>query len=109
VAFQSGDAFYFLGVTLVDGQRSVELMRRAGPPGQAVSAVVASAPLNAPAEATVYLRIRSRGGSYDFLYATRPDAWELLKGDADGTILSTRLAGGFVGTMLGMYAYHPGP
>ncbi len=33
----------------------------------------------------------------------------LLKGDADGTILSTRVAGGFVGTMLGMYAYHPGP
>jgi alpha-N-arabinofuranosidase len=25
--------------------------------------------------------------------------------DADGTILSTKHAGGFVGTMLGMYAY----
>jgi xylan 1,4-beta-xylosidase len=37
------------------------------------------------------------------------DAWVLLKGDADGTILSTRVAGGFVGTLLGMYAYHPAP
>jgi alpha-N-arabinofuranosidase len=67
--------------------------------------VIATAPLEVPADSTVYLRIRARGGRYDFSYASRPDAWVLLAGDADGTILSTRVAGGFVGTMLGLYAY----
>jgi alpha-N-arabinofuranosidase len=71
--------------------------------------VVATAPFEGSPDATLYLRIRARGARYDFSYAYRPDAWVLLKGDADGTILSTRVAGGFVGTMLGMYAYHPGP
>jgi len=109
VAFQSSDAFYFLGVTLVDSQRVVALERRSGPHDSAATAIVAFAPLEGPADSTIYLRIRARGGSYDFSYAYRPDAWILLKGDEDGTILSTRVAGGFVGTMLGLYAYHPQP
>jgi xylan 1,4-beta-xylosidase len=55
----------------------------------------------------VYLRIdaRSGGGRYDFFYGTREGEWTLLLGNADGSILSTQVAGGFVGTMLGLYAY----
>ncbi len=109
VAFQGSDAFYFLGVTLAGGRRTIVLERRAGPRRAVSDSVIAAAPLHAPPDSTLYLRIRARGAQYDFLYAERPDAWTLLKGDADGTILSTRVAGGFVGTMLGMYAYHPGP
>lgn len=56
----------------------------------------------------VYLEIQARGARYDFSHATRPGAWTVLKSDADGTILSTEVAGGFVGTMLGMYAYSAG-
>ena len=109
VAFQSSDAFFFLGVTLADGRPVIQLEQRTGPRSAATTTVVASTPLDASPDSTLYLRIRARGGSYDFSYAYRPDAWMLLKGDADGTILSTRVAGGFVGTLLGMYAYHPGP
>jgi alpha-N-arabinofuranosidase len=109
VAFQSSDAFYFLGATLAGGRPVIELERRSGPRESAATAVLASAPLDASTDSTLYLRIRARGGSYDFYYAYRPDAWVLLKGDADGTILSTRVAGGFVGTLIGMYAYHPAP
>jgi len=50
------------------------------------------------------LRIDARDGRYDFSYATRENDWQVLLKDADGTILSTKVAGGFVGTMLGMYA-----
>ncbi|HVO36510.1 MAG TPA: glycoside hydrolase family 43 protein [Gemmatimonadales bacterium] len=108
VAFQSSDYWYFLGLTLADGRPVIALKERAGPRTQGRTAVVATAPFEGSPDATLYLRIRARGARYDFSYAYRPGAWVLLKGDADGTILSTRVAGGFVGTMLGMYAYHPG-
>jgi alpha-N-arabinofuranosidase len=55
------------------------------------------------------LRITARGGRYDFSYAERADAWRVLARDVDGTILSTHVAGGFVGTVIGMYAYAASP
>jgi alpha-N-arabinofuranosidase len=67
--------------------------------------VVASAPIHVGAAATVFLKIDARGARYDFSYATREGQWMFLVRDADGMILSTKHAGGFVGTMLGMYAY----
>jgi len=109
VAFQGSDAFYFLGVGMTNGQRVALLERRSGPSGEAATTLVAFAQLEGSPDSTLYLRIRARGGSYDFFYAYRPGDWILLKGDVDGTILSTRVAGGFVGTMLGLYAYHPQP
>jgi xylan 1,4-beta-xylosidase len=109
VAFQSSDFYFFLGVTLVDGRQVIELRERAGPRTQGTSVVLASARLEGSPDSTLYLRIRARGGVYDFSYAYRPEAWVLLKGGVDGTILSTRVAGGFVGTMLGMYAHHGRP
>jgi len=105
VAFHNSNHFYFLGVTQAGGQRVVRLEQRAGQGNGGRTVVSATAPLQ-PEDSTIYLRIEARGGSYDFSFATRPDAWLLLKGDADGTILSSKVAGGFVGTMLGMYAYH---
>ena len=59
------------------------------------------------------LRIDARGRSYDFYYGTKPGEWIALAKDADGTILSTKVAGGFssgfVGTTIGMYATSPAP
>jgi len=109
VAFQGSDYWYFLGVTLQDGRPVIELQERAGNRTQGQTVVLATAPLGADAGSTIYLRIRARGASYDFSYAVSAGAWVPLVADADGTILSTKVAGGFVGTMLGMYAYHPGP
>jgi len=105
VAFETDDFNYLLGVTLVDGKRSVQLIERDGHR----PTVVATGPLSTAASDPVYLRITARGGKYDFSYATTPDKWTMLKTDADGTVLSTKVAGGFssnfVGVMLGMYAY----
>lgn len=35
--------------------------------------------------------------------------WTLLQGDADGTIPGTQVAGGFVGTLFGLYAFSAAP
>ena len=67
--------------------------------------IVAAADLPAPPGATIYLRIDARGDRYDFLYSVGADEWTPLFRDADGTILSTEAAGGFVGAMIGMYAW----
>ncbi len=109
VAFQGSDFWYFLGLTMVRGRQVIELRERAGGRTGDTTEVLASRPLEASSDSTIYLRIRARGARYDFSYAYRPDAWVTLKADADGTILSTKVAGGFVGTMLGMYAYRPAP
>lgn len=104
-AFHDDSHWYLLAVAQADGRRVVQLERRSG---DAPAVVVASAPLPGPADAPVYLKIQARGAHYDFSYATRPGAWTTLVRDADGTVLSTKVAGGFVGTMLGMYAYSGG-
>jgi xylan 1,4-beta-xylosidase len=104
VAFQSEDHYYFLGVVQEAGRAMMEVRRRAGRTAVGDS-VLASAPITLSARSPIYLGIRARDGRYDFLYATKPNAWTVLLADADGTMLSTKVAGGFVGTMLGMYAY----
>jgi xylan 1,4-beta-xylosidase len=88
----------------VNGQSVVQLEKHAGP---GAGSIVATAPVHVDGTQPLYLKIRGQGGTYDFSYATRPDEWQLLSGNADGTILSTKVAGGFVGTMLGLYAYSP--
>ena len=48
---------------------------------------------------------RPRGGAYDFSYGQTQGQWPTLKADVDGTILSTKTAAGFVGALMGVYAY----
>ena len=107
-AFQNDNFNYQMGVTLDGGQTVVRLVKHAGRNGPAGGEVVASSPLTLPASETVYLRIDARGGEYAFYYGTAPGDWTLLKDRVDGTVLSTKVAGGFVGTMLGMYAVSGG-
>jgi xylan 1,4-beta-xylosidase len=107
VAFHNNSHYYFLGVAH-DGTRPViQLRLRASRDSTATDSVLATAPIE-PSAGPVYLRIRARDGRYDFLYATEPNAWQALRNDADGTVLSTKVAGGFVGTMFGLYAYTDG-
>ena len=105
VAFQGEDAWYFLAVTREGGKPVVQVIRRAGRGPTAADSVLASAPLTGATEAPIQLRIAARRGAYDFLYATTPGRWTTLLRGADGSILSTKYAGGFVGTLFGLHAY----
>ncbi|MGH7620466.1 MAG: family 43 glycosylhydrolase, partial [Gemmatimonadaceae bacterium] len=108
-AFEADDFNYLLGVTLVNGKRAVQLVERDGRVQGGAPVVVATAPLVGAADAPVYLKITARGDKYDFAYGTTAGAWTTLKAGADGTVLSTKVAGGFssnfVGVMFAMYAY----
>ena len=105
VALQNDEFWYLLSVANQDGQRQVRLERRAGPNDPAAGTLLASAALPNNLRGPIQLRIRARGGSHDFDYAVRPAQWRTLRRGEDGKILSTKVAGGFVGATFGLYAY----
>jgi alpha-N-arabinofuranosidase len=104
-ALQNDEYWYFLSVARGAQGLEVRLDRRAGPQDPPDGRKVASAPLGSASKAPVQLRIRARGGSYDFEYASRPGKWRVLRSGEDGKILSTKTAGGFVGVVFGLHAY----
>lgn len=107
-AFQNDDFYYLMSVTLEGGQQVIQLHRAAGRGEGTDPTLVASEPLQGPAGAPLYLRIRAARDRYDFLYGYDPVEWIPLHERADGQILSTRTAGGFVGVTFGLYAYSDG-
>ncbi|MBU1346429.1 MAG: glycoside hydrolase family 43 protein [Alphaproteobacteria bacterium] len=102
-ALQSDDFWYLLAVGQENGRPVVELRKRTGPEEPADGAVIASAPLSDPDDAA-RLRITARADRYDFAYAGKAGDWTTLAADVDGTVLSTRTAGGFVGVVFGPHA-----
>lgn len=105
-AFQ-GEHFYYLIALGLDesNQKTVFLEKRNGQESNEASEIIASVPVQLPEGQNLYLKIEAKGKFYDFYYATEEGAWQLLMANADGTILSTEVAGGFVGTVFGLYAY----
>jgi alpha-N-arabinofuranosidase len=99
VAFQNETHSFFLGVHLSrEGQRTIFLERRNGDVAQIA---LANLPGDAP---DVALKVEGVGARYRFFYRVGSEGWVQLDGDQDGTILSTKKAGGFVGTYIGMFA-----
>ena len=52
----------------------------------------------------VQLQVKANGDNYEFSYATNGTDFVKLGGTVSGDILSTNVAGGFTGTLLGLYA-----
>ena len=97
-AFQNETHWYFLGV------------RRRGPGDQELflerssrfgRRVVATTPI--PGTELLQLRISGDGGDYSFGFNAGA-GWQWLKQHEDGTVLSTDVAGGFIGVVLGPHA-----
>jgi len=100
--FQNDDYWAFVGIGMVDGKRVVLVEARKGPKDPARGVIVATAPPTGPGP--VRLSIAADGADYRFSYSVEgKDPVEL--GKIDGHFLSTKAAGGFVGTVFGPYAY----
>jgi len=100
--YQNEDHWFFLG-TKTRGAQRLFLERRAG----ATTEVIAEASIAAPPE-TLRLRVSAEGPNYSFYYDAGK-GWQVLRENADGSILSTEIAGGFVGTVLGPFARQENP
>lgn len=96
-AFQNQDYWYFLGVRRMDAQLSVFLERKSGHAVEVLARAAAG-----PGDRVAF-RISAHAGTLAFFYDVG-GGWKPLVLDADGTLLSTDVAGGFVGTVVGPYA-----
>ena len=102
VAMQSDEFYYFIGIGSDRGKPVVRVRKRAG----ANQSTLAEASL--PGRGPVQLRISAHGPSYDFAWSRDGRHWRTLVKGADGTILSTKKAGGFVGAVFALYAHDGG-
>ncbi|GGK79135.1 glycoside hydrolase family 43 protein [Rufibacter glacialis] len=98
VAFQNSQHHYALGKTKKGQEAVVQLLKA----DQTVLAEIALS--KKESRKPLFLKIEFNRDTYAFYYSTQKGKWRLLKGDVDGKYLSTRVAGGFVGVTLGMYA-----
>lgn len=104
-AFQSDTAYYTLGTSVdADGEAIVRLRKRSGDDmpemGEVVTEVAAAVRKGSPLK----LRIVARGPELDFYQSGPEGDWQSVALGQDGSILSTDKAGGFVGTLFGVYA-----
>ncbi len=97
VAYQSDASYLFYGLTQVAGNKVVALYTRTKSDSDVL---VASAPVG---DAPVTLALRADGGKMQFDYTVNGRT-ERLAGNVDATFLSTQKAGGFTGTVIGLYA-----
>jgi len=52
----------------------------------------------------IYFKIEAHEQAYSFYFSNESNDWLMLAENIDGRILSTSVAGGFVGTFIAMYA-----
>jgi xylan 1,4-beta-xylosidase len=97
LALVQNNEFHFCLVVTRGVETVVRLIRRA----QGVEETLAEQPIDA---GRLYLKVEAHGQAYSFYVATEPDEWRPIAEEIDGRILSTPVAGGFVGTCIAMYA-----
>ncbi|MCL2031381.1 MAG: glycoside hydrolase family 43 protein [Oscillospiraceae bacterium] len=95
--YQSHKYHYIFVYTREGGANRLQLLKREN--GE--TAVLADRVMDTP---PLWLKVSARGQDYGFRYAAEPGAYTALFEGADGRILCTDAAGGFVGTTVGLYA-----
>ncbi|MBN1406405.1 MAG: glycoside hydrolase family 43 protein [Calditrichaceae bacterium] len=104
--FQNESHYYFICKSMTNNDQVIQLYQsteNVKTPNQ-LKLLTEQAIQNKYASDPVYLKIASNGGLYSFYYSSDNANWEPLKENVDGTFLSTKTAGGFVGSMYAMYA-----
>jgi alpha-N-arabinofuranosidase len=89
--------FYFLLVLTQGAQPVLRLVRRAN----GIEVLLAE---KAVAPGRICLRVEAHEQAYHFSFSNQADEWKVLAESVDGRILSTPVAGGFVGAFIAMYA-----
>lgn len=91
---------YFFCVAQSEGKRHISLKKT----NKTAEEVVKSCNIDI-ATKEIYLKVVSKGTSYDFYYSLKDGKeWTPLCENIDASHLSTAVAGGFTGSVIGMYA-----
>lgn len=100
VLIQNNDFHYRFIVTRTD-RPVIRLIKRAA----GVEETLAEQPIET---GRVYLKVEAHEQAYNFYAANEPDHWQAIAENVDGRILSTPVAGGFVGAVIALYASSQG-
>lgn len=103
--FQGEYHFYYICKSISKGVPVVQLYK--GNADKKDMELIIEQPLS-KATVKTYLRINSNRDQCSFYYAEQPEQWKLLKDKLDGKYLSTKVAGGFVGSLFALYATSSG-
>jgi xylan 1,4-beta-xylosidase len=98
VCFQNDAHYYYLGMHKKGKQRVVRLTKGLS---NNKSEILAEFPVKT---SNLELKIVGEGAKMSFYYATKPGQWQTVAANVDARYLSTDYAGGFVGTIIGLYA-----
>ena len=104
VTLQNEHSNYVFGITKKGDEYYLLLERNEKPrrSRQVDSKIVASTLIDI--KNPVHLKVQANGDDYEFSYSTNGTDFVNLGGTVSGDILSTNVAGGFTGCLLGLYA-----
>lgn len=98
--FQNESHQFLYGKTIIEGKVNLVLYRI-----KEKKELLGTIELNKNESGSpIQLKVDGKGRYADFLYSFDKENWEVLVENADTSNLSTEVAGGFVGTCLGLYA-----
>jgi alpha-N-arabinofuranosidase len=97
VLLQSNEFNFSFVYTINDGEKVLRLIKCA----RGEEEILKELPISA---SRLYLKVEAHGQDYSFYYGESSKEYKTLIENVDGRILSTDVAGGFVGTELGLYA-----
>jgi xylan 1,4-beta-xylosidase len=97
VVLQNSDYHFRFVVSRANGMRVIRLVKRQ----KGEESTLAERPL---AQEHNYLKVEAQGQAYSFFVSTDGKQWDPVAKKVDGRILSTTVAGGFVGAYIGLYA-----
>jgi alpha-N-arabinofuranosidase len=102
IAFQNETHYYYLCKSLKDNKPVVQLLKSTenGTEEIAFKSISESEKIS--------FKIEAKGKYYSFFYSKNDKDWEAISENVDATFLSTKTAGGFVGTIYGMYTTSSG-
>ncbi|WP_256011880.1 glycoside hydrolase family 43 protein [Desertivirga xinjiangensis] len=100
IILQSEEHFYYLCKSFKQGKDVVQLFKST--PKSKEMELISERELGKK-DAKIYLKIAASKDSYSFWYSLKRNKWTLLKEGLDARFLSTKTAGGFVGSLFGMY------
>ena len=105
LVFQNEEHFYYLCESIDGNEPVIQLYKSGTGSKHDTMELLASQKLSKEmSEKAVYLKIEARGNTYAFFYSSIDTQWNLLRDSVDASFLSTRIAGGFVGSLYAMYA-----
>lgn len=107
--FQNENHFYFLCQSIENNNQVVQLYKSDDKGTETANMIlVKSQSIAINSKKEIQLKIVATGNTYSFYYAVDNHTWILLTDKMDAKFLSTKVAGGFVGSLFALYATSSG-